>query len=97
MTVTTHVLDLAAGRPAAGVPVRLEVRDERGWRRVAEATTDDDGRAALGDPGPGVCRLTFAVDTPLYPEVVVTFRIDGGRDHVPLLLSPYGYTTYRGS
>ena len=103
--VTTHVLDTAAGRPAAGVPVTLE--DAEGV--VAHSSTDADGRA--GELGPdhlaaGTYRLRF--DTAAYagatgaatffPEVVVTFVVEGdAHHHVPLLLGPFGYTTYRGS
>ena len=102
-TVSTHVLDAALGRPAAGVGVRLERAD---GTVVAEASTDDDGRVAgLGAPEPGPHRLTFATgewfgaagrDT-FYPEVVVTFTLGTGHHHVPLLLSPFAYSTYRGS
>ncbi|MEQ6899954.1 hydroxyisourate hydrolase [Nocardioides sp. YIM 152588] len=94
--VTTHVLDAAAGRPKAGVPVRLE-----GPGIEATGVTDDDGR--VRDLGPaslphGTYRLTFEVATPFYPEVVITFAVsDDGHYHVPLLLSPYSYSTYRGS
>ena len=100
--VTTHVLDTAAGRPAAGVPVTLENADGV----LATATTDRDGR--VGELGPerlpaGTYRLRF--DTAAYldgaaffPEVVVTFLVEGdAHHHVPLLLSPFGYSTYRGS
>lgn len=96
--VTTHVLDTAAGRPAAGVPVRL--RDAAG-ALVAHGVTDDDGR--VGDLGPEVLssgdyRLEFDVATPFLPRITVDFTIrDAAHYHVPILLSPYGYTTYRGS
>lgn len=96
-TLSTHVLDTAAGRPAAGVPVALSEVD---GEVVAEATTDDDGRVASigGDLAPGDYRLRFETGGPFYPEVVVTFRITADEHHhVPLLLSPYGYSTYRGS
>ena len=103
--ITTHVLDLAAGRPAAGVAVVLE----QGRARLAGAgarRTDDDGR--VGDlgaaPEPGRFRLRF--DTAGYlgadaffPEVALQFAVERPEEHlhVPLLLSPYGYSTYRGS
>lgn len=110
--ITTHVLDIARGRPAAGVPVTLESKGEGGWTLVGRGTTDADGR--LRDLAPsdfvlsgGEYRLTFdagsyfaAVRTEgFYTEVVVAFvvRDAGVHHHVPLLLSPYGYTTYRGS
>ncbi|TDE95919.1 hydroxyisourate hydrolase [Occultella glacieicola] len=109
--VTTHVLDASAGRPAAGIAVLLEGRARgSGWSDVATGTTDDDGRVT--DLGPdalpeGTYRLTFAtgayfdargVDT-FYPEVTVAFRVAGSDQHyhVPVLLSPFAYSTYRGS
>jgi hydroxyisourate hydrolase len=99
--ITTHVLDTAAGHPAAGVPVTLAVAAaEGGWRALAEAMTDSDGRIdSLADVGPGTCRLVFQTATPFFPEVVVTFTVPAGRAHlhVPLLISPYGYSVYRGS
>ena len=112
--ITTHVLDTARGRPAAGVPVRLERRiaGPEGWVQIGQAETDADGRAtglmaAAAALEPGVYRLTF--DTrryfeahairALYPEVVIVFDAAAGESHyhVPLLLGPFGYTTYRGS
>jgi 5-hydroxyisourate hydrolase len=101
--VTTHVLDAALGRPAAGVGVRLERAD---GTVVAESRTDDDGRVGdLGAPQPGEHRLVFATGEwfagqgreTFYPEVVVTFTLGEGHHHVPLLLSPFAYSTYRGS
>ena len=104
--ITTHVLDLAAGRPAAGVAVVLEQRSGDDWRELARARTDEDGR--VGDlgaaPEPGRFRLRF--DTAGYlgadaffPEVALQFAVERPDEHlhVPLLLSPYGYSTYRGS
>lgn len=111
--ITTHVLDTMLGRPAAGVPVVLEKIDaEREWHPIARAVTDADGRVrTLVDQSvalvPGVYRLTFDTFTyfearqirSLYPVVAVTFSVTEptGHYHVPLLLSPHGYTTYRGS
>jgi 5-hydroxyisourate hydrolase len=109
--ITTHVLDLARGRPAAGLAVTLERRaDDGGWEPLGQAWTDDDGRvrgwSAAAAPAPGVHRLTFATGAyfaeagveAFHPEVSVVFRVaDGADHHVPLLLSPFGYTTYRGS
>ncbi len=99
MTLSTHVLDTSVGRPAAGVPVRLDLHDA-GWRTIATDRTDDDGRVGgLAAQEPGVYRLVFEVGGEFYPEVVVTFRITDAADHyhVPLLISPFGYSTYRGS
>jgi 5-hydroxyisourate hydrolase len=95
--VTTHVLDTAAGRPAAGIPVRLL----SGADLIASAETDADGRVASLGPDtlePGDYRLEFDVATPFLPRITIDFRIaDATHYHVPVLLSPYGYTTYRGS
>jgi 5-hydroxyisourate hydrolase len=113
MTVSTHVLDTADGRPAAGVAVTLEARDPAGgWVRVGGGVTDGDGRlAALVPAGrtlaAGAHRLRFDTGgwfggrglAGFYPEVTVVFEVADPAEHlhVPLLLSPYGYTTYRGS
>lgn len=105
MSLSTHVLDAARGRPAAGVAVRLE----RDGAVVAEAKTDQDGRvAAFGaDLYPGVYRVTFTTgdyfaatgQEGFYPEVVVAFTVTdpAQHHHVPLLLAPFAYSTYRGS
>nr|BFF11860.1 hydroxyisourate hydrolase [Microbacterium flavescens] len=106
--ITTHVLDAARGRPASGVAVQLLARDGEDWRPIAEAVTDADGRASQLGPervAPGDYRLRFdtgayfdAQGRPtFYPEAVLTFRVDEGHCHVPLLLSPFAYSTYRGS
>ncbi|HYH32721.1 MAG TPA: hydroxyisourate hydrolase [Pseudonocardia sp.] len=106
MTLSTHVLDAGRGLPAAGVPVALSRRDAEGWRRIGEGVTDADGRCRSLAPGalePGAYRLAFDTGAYLpdgfYPEVAVAFRVtDPGRHHhVPLLLSPYSYSTYLGS
>ena len=106
MSVSTHVLNAVAGRPAVGVHVVLERRDGDGWAPVADRLTDDDGRVVDLAPTSdvGVYRLRFDVEGYLgadtfYPEVAVTFRIIDAtaHHHVPLLLSPYAYSTYRGS
>ena len=110
--ITTHVLDTARGRPARGVRVTLEIERRGAFVELASGTTNDDGRVAdLLPPGkaePGTYRLTFhageylkaaGLSTPFYPTVPVVFRVDEASEHyhVPLLLSPYGYSTYRGS
>lgn len=95
--VTTHVLDTAAGRPAAGIPVRLL----SGGELLASGVTDADGRVTTLGPDTlqsGHYRLEFDVATPFLPRVVIEFTIAGPEHyHVPVLLSPYGFTTYRGS
>ena len=108
MSLSTHVLDASAGRPAAGVSVRLERRGADGWVPVTEGVTDDDGRLRdLTAAAAGEYRLVFGTGEhyarqgieSFHPEVTVTFRIIDPVEHhhVPLLLSPYSYTTYRGS
>jgi 5-hydroxyisourate hydrolase len=108
--VTTHVLDAVSGRPAAGVAVTLEHRLDDAWAAVASGQTDDDGRIADFGPvdlAPGTYRVTFDTgahfaaigQAAFYPEVVITFTLDDAdaHYHVPLLLSPYAFSTYRGS
>jgi 5-hydroxyisourate hydrolase len=93
-SLSTHVLDTAAGRPAAGVPVELRLGDEI----VAGAETDADGRARLGDSlGPGRYTLAFTPPSPFFRRVELTVELEDGHYHVPLLVSPYGCATYRGS
>lgn len=109
-TLSTHVLDTAQGRPAAGVAIRLERVTAEGAELLGQGQTDKDGRLRdLLPPGPAVqgrYRLTFATGAyfqaqgapVFYPEVRVDFQIeDAAHYHVPLLLSPFGYSTYRGS
>jgi 5-hydroxyisourate hydrolase len=120
MTVSTHVLDASAGRPAAGVSVTLSLlplpsRPDGGWLDVESGATDADGRYRfVAQTPPGMYRLVFgtgryfaarAVAT-FYPEVSIAFTIpepgdsaeaDQAHFHVPLLLSPFAYSTYRGS
>jgi 5-hydroxyisourate hydrolase len=111
LSVSTHVLDTARGRPAAGVPVTLSRRGETGaWATVGNGITDDDGRVRELSEEPlevGDYRLEFdtapyfkvAGISAFYPEVLVVFRVidPGAPHHIPLLLSPFGYSTYRGT
>ncbi|HEX6254957.1 MAG TPA: hydroxyisourate hydrolase [Euzebyales bacterium] len=113
MSVSTHVLDTSRGVPAEGMPIVLEAATpEGGWQRVGATTTNADGRAPdlVGDDAvdrAGVYRMTFDTGAwfgargadAFYPLVQVQFEIvdAGEHHHVPLLLSPYGYSTYRGS
>jgi 5-hydroxyisourate hydrolase len=110
--ITSHVLDTSTGRPAAGLMVRLEQpgRGTGGPTPLASATTDADGRVRDWLPSgvsAGRYRLVFETgawfraagrDT-LYPEVIIDFEVQDGvpHYHLPLLLSPFGYSTYRGS
>jgi 5-hydroxyisourate hydrolase len=94
VSISTHVLDLERGRPASGVRVEL-------WREdlVTAAETDSDGRIAeLGsDLDPGVYRLLFRPQSPFFRGIGVEVELEEGHYHVPLLVSSYGCTTYRGS
>ena len=112
-TISTHILDTSRGQPASGITISLErLNAGEGWTPLAEAATDDDGRVkqfVLAEPnlGPGTYRLVFSVEKyfkelhqqTFYPEVSVAFLIEPGTEHyhVPLLISPFGYSTYRGS
>jgi 5-hydroxyisourate hydrolase len=112
-SITTHVLDLTSGRPAVGIALTLSTRGMDGrWSEIARGVTDTDGRVSdllpVDHPlSPGDFALRFdsaayfvARNLPtFYSEVVISFRVDAteARYHVPLLLSPFGYSTYRGS
>ena len=110
-TITTHVLDVSLGKPAAGIPVALEVKKrDSSWAAVGSGTTDKDGRVANlladGTLSMGTYRLTFETASYLskgrnafFPQVSVVFNVEDANQHyhIPLLLSPYGYSTYRGS
>lgn len=109
--ITTHVLDTAAGRPGRAIAIELELGGESGWQRIAAGVTDDDGRLrSLTPPGPlatGIYRLRFHTgpyfaatgQSGFFPVVEIQFAVSDGAQHyhVPLLLSPYSYSTYRGS
>ncbi|HSP81661.1 MAG TPA: hydroxyisourate hydrolase [Myxococcaceae bacterium] len=112
-TLSTHALDTSLGRPAAGLPLLLEAqRGEGAWKELARGVTNSDGRAPeLLPPGtrlePGTYRFTFDTGAyfrarevkGFYPYVSVVFTLSAPDEHyhVPLLLSPFGYSTYRGS
>jgi 5-hydroxyisourate hydrolase len=109
--ISTHVLDLANGVGGADVPVTLSQRDAAGtWIVVGTARADANGRVrnfeADADFAPGVYRLLFdmaaypdAANSPFFPEITVTFAVtdQAGHYHVPVVVSPYGYSTYRGN
>ena len=111
--ITTHVLDTSRGRPAVGVPVTLDRRvGQDQWSRLGQGETDADGRVRTLMPGgasidPGLYRLVFdtrryfeALDiVTFFPSVTIVFNAAPGEAHlhVPLLLSPFGYSTYRGT
>jgi 5-hydroxyisourate hydrolase len=108
--ITTHVLDLSAGRPGRGIAVELERADHGIWHLVGGGVTDDDGRLrtlTTGSVDDGTYRIRFQVgpyfaaqqvDT-FFPVVEIQFVVADGTQHfhVPLLLSPFGFSTYRGS
>ena len=109
-TVSSHVLDTARGAPAAGVPVRLDSVSGAEPGEIGSASTDADGRVSEIGPEqlpPGTYRLVFGTaayfarqrTAGFFPEVAIAFTVDGEGQHyhVPLLLSPFGYATYRGS
>lgn len=108
--ITTHVLDLSTGTAAAGVGVTLERAEGSGWALVGRASTDADGRvreAFSAPPAAGQWRLVFETGAwfaargveCFHPRVTLEFlvREEGRHHHVPLLLSPFGYSTYRGT
>ena len=110
--ITTHVLDTSRGHPAAGISVKLErLSGTSNWQAIAEGKTNSDGRITdllpSGSLVVGRYRLIFAVAeyfaangvTSFYPQVSVEFQVSAQLEHyhVPLLLSPFGYSTYRGS
>ena len=109
--ISTHILDTSKGRPAPGVAVVLERMHGQGWETIAQGQTDQDGRCRppldAEQVQAGKHRLTFAVAPyfaaqkleTLYPEIAVIFSVaEGERNfHLPLLLTPHSYTTYRGT
>jgi 5-hydroxyisourate hydrolase len=109
MSLSSHVLDAVRGTPAEGVGVRWERSGGSGWEPVDEAVTDHDGRVSRweGATSTGVHRLVFDTgsyfgargSSTFYPEVIVVFEVTDAdaHHHVPLLLSPFAYSTYRGS
>lgn len=109
--ITTHILDTSIGQPAAGVSVRLSTETDGGWHPISHETTNADGRAQLTEPGQALASGEYCVrfgvadyylarsKESFYPAITIRFTVSdpGQHYHVPLLLSPYGYSTYRGS
>ena len=106
--ITTHILDTAQGKPASGVKATLSMQQQDGsWKELAGGVTNSDGRIAdllpEGKLDKGTYQMTFEVgeyqQESFYPYVSIVFQIQHPEQHyhIPLLLSPYGYTTYRGS
>ena len=109
--ITTHVLDTAAGRPGAAIAIELERQADGAWQPIGAGATDDDGRLRTLTPAgpvpPGTYRLRFHTaayfaargQAGFFPVVEIQFSVGDGAQHyhVPLLLSQFGYSTYRGS
>jgi 5-hydroxyisourate hydrolase len=110
--ITSHVLDTAKGCPAAGIRAILEYKSDSGWKHLGQGTTNDDGRIASFLPvdhelKAGTYQLTFETNRyfdrlslqSFYPYVIIVFVVENVAEHyhIPLLLSPFGYSTYRGS
>jgi len=106
--ITTHVLDTVLGGPGAGISVRLDMREDEGWKTIGSGSTDDDGRCRnlAANAEPGVYRLTFGTGAymarlnrkSIYPEISITFQCGANEHyHLPLLVSDNSYTSYRGS
>ena len=109
--ITTHVLDIARGGRRPGVTVILELRQASEWTPIGRGTTDEKGRVNTltdGPVSPGTYRLTFDIGAfhrnqgltvAFFPEVKITFNVRDPDEHyhLPLLLSPFGYSTYRGT
>jgi 5-hydroxyisourate hydrolase len=104
--ITTHVIDTTRGEPAARVPVDLDFFiTGQGWLEAGHGVTNNEGRVLGFDesPAPGVYRMTFDVAAYMphtfFPSIAITFEVQNPSEdyHVPLLLSPFGYSTYRGS
>jgi 5-hydroxyisourate hydrolase len=109
--ITTHVLDTATGKPGNGIAIELEFQHEGTWNLIGGGITDDDGRlrtlTSQGSVTPGIYRIRFATaayfaargTAGFFPVVEIQFTVGDGAQHyhVPLLLSPFGFSTYRGS
>ncbi len=109
--ITTHILDTATGKPAANVPLKLEKKTDDVWQTVAEGVTNSDGRVSdlLSKDTIlpiGTYKMTFYTEgyfvaqnrATFYPYIDICFYVsDASHYHIPLLLSPFGFTTYRGS
>jgi 5-hydroxyisourate hydrolase len=112
MSISTHVLDTSLGKPANDIPVYLEIKKNNEWAQIESGITDIDGRVAnfvskTDKMDTGVYRITFETSEyykslnkeSFYPETSIVFNVDSSTEHyhVPLLLSGFGYSTYRGS
>ena len=102
-SVSTHVLDTGTGTPGVGVEVTIERSIDGGWQHVGQGVTDVNGRITMlaAAVTTGIYRLVFATGaaSSFFPQVDIVVALDEEQDHyhIPLLISPYGYTTYRGT
>ena len=105
-SITTHVLDTAHGKPASGIGIALEFESASAWIPIGSGTTGEDGRCLDLVPAgtslrAGNYRLRFDTQnhSPFYPRIEIVFRVENASEHfhIPLLLSPYGYSTFRAS
>jgi 5-hydroxyisourate hydrolase len=106
--ISTHILNTSRGTPAGGVPVKLQKRNDKGWVDLVDGTTNSDGRFNFDcEKTAGIYQIIFEVEKYLkkesqdyfYQNIPVVFKIEDTtkKYHVPLLLNPFGYSTYRGS
>lgn len=109
-TITSHVLDTSLGLPAEGLAIKLEYQIHDSWELAGISVTNSQGRVegfAVGEVNARHFRLTFSVGdyfsrrnlTAFFPDIMVNFLVDRGQPHyhIPLLITPFGYSTYRGS
>jgi 5-hydroxyisourate hydrolase len=106
--ISTHILDISKGIPATGVKVKLQKKGVQAWEDVAKGLTNEDGRCSFEcEPATGIFRILFEVESYLkkggdeafFMRIPVVFKVEDSsrKYHIPLLLSPFGYSTYRGS
>ena len=107
--ISTHILDLSSGKGGAGVSVQLEMKEKNEWKKISSAMTDANGRVKVFEGAKnakkGLYRLTFELEKfyktspAFFPLVTINFQVtsDDEHYHVPLVLSPFGYSTYRGN
>jgi 5-hydroxyisourate hydrolase len=106
--ISTHILDTSRGTPASGIPVKLRLREGDTWKEIKSGVTNNDGRHAFEcEAKPGVYQIIFEVEDYLknsaketfWLNIPVVFKVENTarKYHIPLLLNPFGYSTYRGS
>ena len=106
--ISTHILDTSRGNPAKGIKLTLQKKEKDGWQDVATGTTNSDGRFSFeGETNAGVYQILFEVEgyfkgisrSDFYTQIPVVFTVEDTKKkyHIPLLLNPFGYSTYRGT